>query len=222
MKLMQLVHASNSLQYVANLKLPVVKSFKVAALLKKLSPELEAWEAKRQELSAEHTDGNGKFNSEEAGKQFNASMQELLATEVDVVITQVLDRADLKSDAFKAAPLASLYPEFFNFTLGEVQNYELSLIAANNAFNALTQLGNLDLPAAVADLVLTNLISLRETMKSFVEQEEEIAKSQNIVELQKFQTEVRSIPGAPIKVDLFGDTELEPALLLALEHLIVE
>jgi len=99
MKLKQLIDGFDPLGVIMGLKLPIVLSYKISLFVKKVNPEIEEYNKKRNELLKEYTDpikdedgketGQLKFKDEQAIKDFNSKIEPLLEEEINVDIPEI-------------------------------------------------------------------------------------------------------------------------------------
>lgn len=99
MKLKQLIEGVESLGILMGTKLPIVLGFKLSLFVKKVSPEVEEYGKKRDELLKEYASpikdkdgketGQMKFKDESAIKAFNEKIEELLKQDIKVDIPDI-------------------------------------------------------------------------------------------------------------------------------------
>lgn len=221
MKLAQLLTTTQSFQYVSGLKLPPVKSFRVAGFLKKAQIHLDAWQTVNIELSKKHADETGKFLSDDDAKQYNASVNEVLNEEVDLATDYILSYPADFANVEKIVPnnIALLGELFITVTPGsETKTYTIKRYEVLHSGMALNEAAQVELPKAVASQLIDNLMAIRNTAKQW--DEEEQGKSPDEVEALR-QSEVE-IQLYPIKLSDFADTDVTPTMLFQLYWLIEE
>lgn len=214
MQLQELISSSNSLQYASGLKLPALKSFRVSSYLKSCQNHLDAWTAVQKEQVAEHSDGKGNFLSDEHKDAYQKALNEVLQSEVDVAPSMILSYpADFKADKLIPIHVAVLSDMFVS-----LEDREAPATATVRrgqlleAYIACQGIAQQELPRAVADVLIYNLVALRTTLKSLHAADVEAGRTE--ADQQALLGEEVEVPYYPINVALFGDHEIEPGAIV--------
>jgi hypothetical protein len=222
MKLGQLVTSTASLQYISNLKLSPVKSFKVAGFIKKVNHHLEAWQTVNQGLAAKHAHPDGKFKTDEDMKEYNASASEVLNQDVDdvepsILLTYPEDFAkNEKIVPQHVAVLTNLFVEHKPQTVAK--EYKIKRFELLHSSMCLNQLSQMELPNSVAHSLVDNMVAIRKLATEWDAAEQDKTPEW----ISDYRNEEVTVNLYPIKVTSFGDTDVAPGLLFPLYWLIEE
>lgn len=221
MKLGQLLTSTNGFQYISGLKLPPVKSFRVAGYLKKAQANLDAWQTVNIELSKKHADETGKFLSDADGIAYQNAVNEVLNEEVDLVPEIILNYPADFANVEKIIPnhVALLGELFINVTpASETKSYTIKRFEILHTGLALNEAAQIELPKAVASQIIDNLMAIRSLAKTWDEEE----KGMEADAVEKLRQSEISVDLYPIKLSDFADTEVTPTMLFQMYALIEE
>lgn len=224
MQLQVLLSSVEALKYVAGLRLPAVKAFKVSSYLQRAQVHIDAWQATGRTLAQRHYGEDQQPLSPEDAVQFKAATDEVLASDVEVDTVKLLSYpADFKEESFIPLNMAILSEHFVDVTKPEATGVtKISRGKLIGAYMSLQQLGQQELPKAVGENLLFNLMTVRDLLNSFSERDGELTKQGDAKALEEYRSEEVEVNFYPININAFGDVEVAPALLVDAAWLITE
>lgn len=220
MKLSQLLNATPSLQYVSQLNLPPIKSFRVAGWLKKAQAHADAWTTVNTTLSQKHADDQGQFKSEEDAKAYHEAVAQVLEEPLDLEPQMILSYpADFAQvDKVVPAHIAVLSDLFVECQPGGMlKTYEINRFEILHSMAAMNQIAQSALPKAAASTLIDNQVALLAYAKDWDAKEVGMTEDERTA----FRNEKVEVQFYPIKISEF-ETELSPSLLFQLYWLLEE